>query len=67
MHILFIVVEGNEKMTVDAKNCETSLTPDKGKGCTDPRCDKACKDRFGPNAVGKCTILSLYCICDYPC
>lgn len=59
-----MVVSNEQILMVNAKTCETNLTPERE--CTIGGCDKACKDIFGWNDVGKCTIFSLYCVSTYP-
>lgn len=52
-------------MMVNAQSCELVLS--RTGSCTNDACDRDCKFRFGSEATGECTILSLYCVCKYPC
>ncbi|GLU05197.1 hypothetical protein SLE2022_223100 [Rubroshorea leprosula] len=62
--IVIFVAFGNGPMVASAKTCADILNT--VVGCVPEQCTIACKNVYGPNAVGKCT-RPVDCTCSHPC
>ncbi|GLU05198.1 hypothetical protein SLE2022_223100 [Rubroshorea leprosula] len=63
LNVVFVAF-GNGPMVASAKTCADILNT--VVGCVPEQCTIACKNVYGPNAVGKCT-RPVDCTCSHPC